>query len=175
MNDLLTIRPATHRDAELIADLSRETFYDTFVSQNTPANMDKFMQNQFTKDMLMKELYDQENLFFIAYHDNQLAGYLKLRDGKNPDQLQNLPAIEIVRIYSVKSMIGKGIGKALMQTSIDTAVKRNKEVIWLGVWERNQRAIDFYSKWGFEKFGEHDFILGNDIQTDWLMKKDLQV
>ena len=174
MNDLVTIRPAIYQDAELIADLSRETFYDTFASQNTSANMDKFMQNQFAKDKLMQELNEKENLFFIAYYGDQLAGYLKLRDGKNPDQLEKVSAIEIVRIYSLTPMIGKGIGKALMQTSIDTAIERNKDVIWLGVWERNQRAIDFYTKWGFEKFGEHDFILGNDVQTDWLMKKDLR-
>ena len=174
MNDLITIRPAIHQDAELIADLSRETFYDTFASQNTSENMDKFMQNQFAKDKLMQELNERENLFFIAYYSDQPVGYLKLRDGKNPDQLEKVSAIEIVRIYSLTQMIGKGIGKALMKTSIDTAIERNKDVIWLGVWERNQRAIDFYAKWGFEKFGEHDFILGNDVQTDWLMKKDLR-
>lgn len=174
MNELITIRPAIYQDAELIADLSRETFHDTFASQNSSENMEKFMQNQFAKDKLMEELHERENLFFVAYYGDEIAGYLKLRDGKNPDQLQKVPAIEIVRIYSRTPMIGKGIGKALMQTSIDTAIERNKDVIWLGVWEKNQRAIDFYAKWGFEKFGEHDFILGNDVQTDWLMKKDLR-
>src|SRR5688572_27421090 len=99
MNDLVTIRPAIYQDAELIADLSRETFYDTFASQNTSANMDKFMQNQFAKDKLMQELNEKENRFFIAYYGDQLAGYLKLRDGKNPDQLEKVSAIEIVRIY----------------------------------------------------------------------------
>ena len=133
-----------------------------------------WQQNQFAKDKLMEELHERENLFFVAYYGDEIAGYLKLRDGKNPDQLQKVPAIEIVRIYSRTPMIGKGIGRALMQTSIDTAIERNKDVIWLGVWEKNQRAIDFYAKWGFEKFGEHDFILGNDVQTDWLMKKDLR-
>ena len=173
MNPVITVRPATMEDAELIADLSRETFFETFASQNTTADMDKFMQTQFAKDKLMEELNERENLFFLAYIDNQVAGYLKLGDGRSPVQLKNVSAIEIVRIYSIASMIGKGIGKALMQTSIKTAIERNKDIIWLGVWERNLRAIDFYQKWGFEKFGEHDFILGNDIQTDWLMKKHL--
>jgi ribosomal protein S18 acetylase RimI-like enzyme len=175
MNPVITVRPATTEDAELIADLSRATFYETFASQNTPADMDKFMQTQFAKDKLMEELNEPENLFFLAYNEDQVAGYLKLGDGKNPQQLQKVSAIEIVRLYSITSMIGKGIGRALMQTSIDIAIERNKHIIWLGVWERNQRAIDFYQKWGFEKFAEHDFILGNDIQTDWLMKKHLKV
>ena len=171
MNPEITLRAATSKDAELIADISRQTFYETFASENTQENMDKFMNIQFAKEKLIGELSDADNIFFLAYQGDEVAGYLKLRDGQNPDQLQNLPAIEIVRIYSVTSMIGKGIGKLLMQKSIDEAIRRNKTVIWLGVWEKNHRAINFYTKWGFVKFGEHDFILGNDIQTDWLMKR----
>jgi ribosomal protein S18 acetylase RimI-like enzyme len=96
-----------------------------------------------------------------------------LRDSEHPEHLENSAAIEIVRIYSIASMIGKGIGRLLMQTCIDIARKKNKAIVWLGVWEKNQRAIDFYTAWGFEKFGEQNFILGNDVQTDWLMKKHI--
>ena len=148
MNELITIRPAIYQDAELIADLSRETFHDTFASQNSSENMEKFMQNQFAKDKLMEELHERENLFFVAYYGDEIAGYLKLRDGKNPDQLQKVPAIEIVRIYSRTPMIGKGIGKALMQASIDTAIERNKDVIWLGVWEKKSAGNRFLCKVG---------------------------
>ena len=173
MNHPVIIRIATEKDATLIADISRQTFYETFASQNTSENMEKFMNTQFAREKLIAELSDPENIFLLAYQDEQLAGYVKLRDSQNPEQLENSAAIEIVRIYSTTSMIGKGIGKILMQTCLNIAQKRNKAIVWLGVWERNQRAIDFYIKWGFEKFGEHDFILGNDIQTDWLMKKHI--
>ena len=173
MNHPVIIRVATEKDATLIADISRQTFYETFASQNTSENMEKFMNTQFAREKLMAELSDPENIFLLAYQDEQLAGYVKLSDSQNPEQLENSAALEIVRIYSTTSMIGKGIGKILMQTCLNIAQKRNKAIVWLGVWERNQRAIDFYIKWGFEKFGEHDFILGNDIQTDWLMKKEI--
>jgi hypothetical protein len=79
-------------------------------------------------------------------------------------------AIEIARIYAVKSSIER-CWQALMQKCIDFAMLKKHHTIWLGVWEHNQRAIDFYTRWGFEKFAEHDFILGNDVQKDWLMKK----
>jgi len=59
----------------------------------------------------------------------------------------------------------------MMRKCIDIALEKNYHTIWLGVWEHNQRAIDFYKRWGFKKFDEHDFILGNDVQKDWLMKK----
>lgn len=80
-------------------------------------------------------------------------------------------ALEIARIYAVSSMIGKGIGSVLMEKSIEIAKEKEKKCVWLGVWQENQRAIDFYTRWGFEKFASHDFILGDDVQKDWLMKK----
>ncbi len=167
------IRAATKDDAVLIADISRQTFYETFAADNTKADMDKFLNEQFTSTRLISEVSLQENYFFLAYDNNEVAGYLKLRENKQSKLLTEKPSIEIARIYSIKKMIGKGIGKLLMQKSIDIAKQKQKQIIWLGVWEKNQRAIDFYHKWGFEKFGEQDFLLGTDLQTDLLMKKEL--
>ena len=83
-------------------------------------------------------------------------------------------AIEIARIYAVQTSIGKGVGSALMREKYrDCPCKKVIILVWLGVWEHNRRAIDFYTRWGFEKFAEHDFILGNDVQKDWLMKKQI--
>ena len=114
-----------------------------------------------------------QNVFLTAFMDNELVGYAKLSTSENPPELENTAAIEIGRIYAAQKTIGLGVGKSLMLECISAAAKKNKQVIWLGVWEHNQRAISFYSKFGFEKFGEHDFVLGNDIQTDWLMKKTI--
>jgi ribosomal protein S18 acetylase RimI-like enzyme len=111
----------------------------------------------------------------LAYAENQIAGYVKLRDARVPLALKNNKALEIARIYSMNHLIGKGVGSALMKASLSMATRLEKDVVWLGVWEKNIRAIDFYKRWGFEKFDETDFLLGNDLQKDWLMKKHLQV
>ncbi|MGZ8525811.1 MAG: GNAT family N-acetyltransferase, partial [Chitinophagaceae bacterium] len=103
----------------------------------------------------------------------QPVGYARIRENNNPPSLGTSNAIELARIYATAQSIGKGIGKVLMQKCIGIAKAGNRECIWLGVWEKNQRAIDFYKKWGFEKFADHDFILGNDVQKDWLMKKTI--
>ena len=169
----LTIREATQEDAVLIADLSQQTFYDTFAADNTEEDMDLFLNKQFTKGRLMLEVGAPGNTFLLAYYGEEIAGYAKLREGKTPKSLGTKNALEIARLYAVTSMIGKGIGKALMQACIDIGRQREREVIWLGVWEKNTRAIAFYQKWGFEKFDEWDFLLGNDVQRDWLMKKAL--
>ena len=81
--------------------------------------------------------------------------------------------LEIARLYVLKDFIGQKVGAALMKECISIAKGKGKQSIWLGVWEKNQRAIDFYSRWGFEKFSECDFLLGDDMQKDWLMKKEL--
>lgn len=164
----ITIRTARNLDAELIADLSRETFYDAFIADNTKENMDKFLNEQFTKESLMKEVGSPGNIFLLAYSDGVVAGYARLREKETAQG-----EIEIARIYNKTSAIGKGIGKSLMLACIETAEQLNKKIIWLGVWEKNQKAIDFYKKFGFEKYGEHDFLLGDDLQTDWLMRKYL--
>ncbi|HEY0040376.1 MAG TPA: GNAT family N-acetyltransferase, partial [Flavisolibacter sp.] len=162
------IRSATKEDAELIADISRQTFYDTFAADNTKEDMDKFLREQFTKGRLMLEVGSPENSFLLAYFDDKVAGYIKLREGKQPIELIGTASLELARLYVVKDFIGKRIGAALMQKAIAVAKEKSKHIIWLGVWEKNQRAIDFYHRFGFTKFGECDFLLGNDVQRDWL-------
>ena len=153
----IIIRFAGKEDAELIADLSRQTFYDSFVSQNTKEDMDMFMNEQFTKEALMKEVGEEGNIFLLAFINEQPAGYVRMREGEKRPEFQNKSSIEIVRIYAIKHSIGKGIGSALMQRCMEIAKEMHREIIWLGVWEHNQQAINFYTKWGFEKFGEHVF------------------
>lgn len=169
------IRLATEADAELIADMSRQTFYDSFAEHNTKENMDQFMNEQFTREKLIDEVKQPWHLFFLAYIEGEPVGYVKLRDGSVPLQLDARSSLEIARIYSVQTMIGKGVGKKLMQTCHEIARQKGKKILWLGVWKQNQRAIDFYTSWGFEIFGEQEFILGDDVQTDWLMKKEVVV
>jgi diamine N-acetyltransferase len=172
MNEI-QIREATVADAELIAMLSRQTFYDSFAGDNTQADMDKFMNETFTREKLMKEVGAAGNTFLLAYDGDEAVGYVRLRETTNPLLLEGGEALEIARIYAAQTSIGKGVGKAMMERCIDIARQKNYGVIWLGVWEKNARAIAFYTKWGFEKFSEHVFMLGNDAQTDWLMKKVL--
>jgi diamine N-acetyltransferase len=169
---MVQIRLAEAGEAELIAEISRETFYDTFAVHNTVADMDKFMAEQFSTAQLVEEFAIPGYTFFLALVDDQPAGYIFLKNKSHPS-LGSASALEISRLYVRQSFIGKGIGKLLMQKAIAFAEQEQKEWIWLGVWEHNQTAIDFYTAFGYEKFSEHEFILGDDVQLDWLMKKSL--
>jgi len=110
----------------------------------------------------------------VGYAHPQPVGYARLYEsGDLPRELSGSPAIEISRFYSEKHTIGKGVGKALMESCLQLAREKGMEWIWLCVWEQNLRAIRFYEKMGFEKFDEHIFILGQDLQHDWKMKRRL--
>src|SRR5215211_6225921 len=117
----LSFRYATKDDAALIADISRQTFYDTFAADNTKENMDKFLKEQFTKGRLMLEVGAPENIFLLAYSNDTIAGYVKLREGKVLEELKGFSAIEIARIYVVGAFLGKRIGAFLMGACLDIA------------------------------------------------------
>ena len=136
--------------------------------------MEYFLTHQFPKDMLVAEVRSPGSLFLLAYLDGQVAGYARLYESEAPEALRGGRSIEIVRLYSEQFGIGRGVGQALMEGCIGKAREMGKEWIWLGVWAHNHRAIAFYRKWGFEKFGEHIFILGHDPQTDWWMRLRLE-
>jgi diamine N-acetyltransferase len=168
------IRKAGEKDVELISRLSSETFYETFASQNTKEDMEKYLLEKFNTGVIESELKDELTAFFIAYFDDQAVGYTKLRQNKIPEGLESEKPLEIERIYVYKSYQNKKIGAALMQNNIDHALQNGFDTLWLGVWEHNLASVEFYKKWGFEIFGRHIFRLGNDDQNDLLMKKSLK-
>jgi len=170
---VIHIRIATKDDAILIANISQECFYHAFIASTTPADMDMFLKTQFTKGKLILEVGAKENIFLLAYVGEEVVGYAKLRNGDRPSQLRQFKCLELARLYAMPGKIGAGVGAALMKQAIAIANELEKEVIWLGVWEGNVRAIKFYHSFGFEKFADTDFLLGEDLQQDWLMKKSI--
>ena len=169
----IKIEPVKNTEAKLLSDISAACFYDTFHEQNSQENMMLFLKESFTADILAKEMLQASNYFFFAKSGNKIAGYIKLSASEAPGEIEENQALEIARIYVVKEIIGQKIGKSLIEFAFSFALQLQKKIIWLGVWEHNNRAITFYQNYGFEKFGEHVFMLGNDAQTDWLMKKEL--
>lgn len=169
----IKIEPVKSNEAQMLADVSTSCFYDTFYNQNTEENMKLFLEKSFNVNVLQQELMQRNNYFFFARLNDEIIGYLKLSDAETPEKLKEYNAIEIARIYIVKEKIGLGAGKNLIDFAVYFAQQMSRQAVWLGVWEQNSRAINFYRKNGFERFGEHIFMVGNDAQTDWLMKKDL--
>ena len=166
---VVQITPATARDIPLLTSLGRVTFEQTFARDNTVSDMQQYLMENFNEERITEEMADPTSSFFIAYVDEEPAGYTKVKANRIPPGVSSTPALEIERIYARQEFLGKKIGKALMEYCLEFARNNRYEMVWLGVWEKNQRAIHFYEKWGFSVFGSHLFMLGSDAQTDLLM------
>jgi ribosomal protein S18 acetylase RimI-like enzyme len=162
------VRYAGLSENALLAELGARTFADTFAAENTPEDMKAYLANAFSPEKQAQELADPASTFLIMESRGAPVGYAQLKQGGAP-QIADERAVEIVRIYADREWLGKGVGGQLMQACLREAEWRNCDVIWLGVWERNTRAIRFYQKWGFERVGTQFFRLGTDLQTDWVM------
>jgi diamine N-acetyltransferase len=150
-----------------------QTFVETFAAQNTAADMQQYLENSFAEKKLLKELSTTNTAFYIAEIEEQVVGYLKINWGKAQTELQDDDALEIERIYVLQHYHGKQVGQALYNFAQQIAIDKHATYIWLGVWEHNARAKQFYTKNGFTAFGSHVFMLGTDAQTDVLMRKEL--
>jgi ribosomal protein S18 acetylase RimI-like enzyme len=171
MNGIL-IRQATVQDATMISELSIATFRETYAEFNTASNMDAYILKHFKVAQLEEEIRDEDqNIFFITFVDEVPAAYVKLSVANSPAALQGTRPIEIERFYVLKPYQEQKLGSTLMSYCLSNAIRKGYETLWLGVWQQNDKAIAFYERWGFEKFGAHIFQLGNDEQSDWLMKR----
>ncbi|MEO2078213.1 MAG: GNAT family N-acetyltransferase [Bacillus sp. (in: firmicutes)] len=169
-----TIKKCTLDDLHMLQEISYETFNQTFKHQNSPENMDAYLERAFNLPQLEKELSDVSSAFFFVYFHNEVAGYLKVNTNDAQSEEMGDDTLEIERIYIRSKFQKHGLGKYLFNQAMDIAVKENKRKIWLGVWEKNENAIAFYKKMGFVQTGAHSFYMGDEEQTDFIMTKILQ-
>lgn len=169
----IRIRKATLNDIDRLQDIGRTTFSETFSAGNTVENMKGYLEVGFSKDKLTAELDNKDSEFYFAELDGRTVGYLKLNMGQAQTELKDDKALEIERIYVLREFHGKNVGQVLYEKAIEIARHIHADYVWLGVWEANPRALQFYRKNGFVEFGKHIFKLGSDEQTDIMMKRQL--
>ncbi|MCH4856536.1 GNAT family N-acetyltransferase [Bifidobacterium pseudolongum] len=164
------IEMAQSTDVNTIRDLSIATFAETFASLNTEEDMEQYNERHFSTDELQREIDNPDSTFVVAKVDGDPAGYMKVNvgDAQTEEMLGN--RMEVQRLYILRQYKRNGLGTRFMHTAFDMARAQGKSVIWLGVWEHNDAAIAFYKRMGFVQFGSHDFVLGEDRQTDLLME-----
>ena len=173
--DGIALRWATPADASILARTAAGFFIDTFGAVNRPEDIRVYLASAFSEARQLAELTNVDNRIWLAAAGDDLAGYAHVRRGEAPMTVAVAPmrAIEIARLYAGRRWHGRGVGAALMESCITTAREWGADVLWLGVWERNARAIAFYEKHGFQTVGEQPFLLGADLQRDLVMARRL--
>jgi diamine N-acetyltransferase len=170
----IDIRRVTLTEIRELQQIGKQTFSETFSAGNTEENMAKYLEEGFSSEKLTAELNDKNSEFYFALLENNVIGYLKLNLGQSQTELKDDKAIEIERIYVLKGFHGQNVGQILYEKALQIAHQKNVDYVWLGVWEENPRAINFYKKNGFVEFDKHIFKLGVDEQTDIMMKLQLK-
>jgi len=167
------IRKASLDDLLQLQKIGIKTFSETFSEGNTRENMMKYLEEGFSAAKLSSELKNSNSEFYFAISNNITIGYLKLNFGEAQTELKDDLSLEIERIYVLKEFQGNRIGKLLFEKAIQVAKQKNVKYLWLGVWEENTKAINFYKRNGFLEFDKHIFRFGSEDQTDILMKMKL--
>lgn len=161
----ISIRPVQSNEATVLQALGASTFRETFETQNSKENLEAYLSKSFALSNVKAQLKALESEFYFAVVDEEILGYLKLNTSEK--------GLEIERIYVRQTAQGTGIGKAMFELSLSLAKTRKAEWLWLGVWQENIKAIEFYKRQGMEVFDTRTFQLGNDPQDDFLMRMRL--
>jgi diamine N-acetyltransferase len=170
---MISIRAGYATDAAALAELAARTFRETFAAENRPEDMALHVAQNYGTSQQQRELLDPDITTLLVDIDGQLAGFAQLRSGDFPNCVNGEAPVELWRFYIAQPWHGKGAAQALMESVEAEARQRGIRTLWLGVWERNERAKAFYRKIGFRDVGSHVYMVGTDAQTDRIMMRNL--
>jgi diamine N-acetyltransferase len=170
----VAIRHADEGDADALAGLAARTFEETFGADSRPEDMAIHLERAYGPAQQLAEIRNPRVTTLVAEVDGQLAGYAQLRTGSTPACVTGDRPVELWRFYVASAWHGRGVAQALMKQVELEALRRGGETLWLGVWERNERAKAFYRKAGFIDIGSHIYTVGSDAQTDRIFMYQLR-
>ncbi|MEY3240781.1 MAG: hypothetical protein RIR11_2219 [Bacteroidota bacterium] len=173
MDQIITLKRVLPADVLDLQQIGKTTFTETFAWCNTSVNMLFYLESGFNTEKLLSQINHPDSEFYFAISDTDIVGYLKVNLAGAQTELQDAMSLEIERIYVLKAFQGKKVGQMLFDKALQIAQSYSKTYLWLGVWEENTKAIAFYKKNGFVVFDTHIFRLGEEVQTDYLMKKQI--
>jgi ribosomal protein S18 acetylase RimI-like enzyme len=170
----IQLKSISAKDVAELKQLARTAFAQTFTDHNQPENVEKYLDASFTIEKLTEELNNENSQFFFALVNHEPVGYLKVNVGDAQTELKDDGGMELQRIYVLQDYHGKSVGQALFVKAKSLAIEGGYSYLWLGVWEENHRALNFYRKNGFVPFDKHIFKMGDEEQTDWMMKLEFK-
>jgi ribosomal protein S18 acetylase RimI-like enzyme len=174
MTAALRFRRATGQDASPLAQLAEKTFRDTYTQFNTPENMDAHCSKSFGEAIQRAEIEDSRRESWLGELDGKLVAFAQLIVDKPCPHVPGKRGAEVLRFYVDSSQHGKGVAYRLMDELAARAIALGADVLWLCVWDQNAHATGFYQRCRFEKVGTTTFKLGAEVQSDWVMSRELR-
>jgi len=173
MTESIHIAQANEEQADLVAEMARKTFIETYGETSNQENLQLYVDTHFTVELISLELANPDFRFYIAWMNGKPVGFTKIRKDRQPKGITGLKSMEIQRIYVLQEFQGFSVGKELMKMVKDLARAEGDQVLWLQVWQKNDKAINFYRKSGFVVYETSTFEFGKEIHQDFLLRFDL--
>jgi ribosomal protein S18 acetylase RimI-like enzyme len=156
---MLAIKKATLKNANLLSKLSIAAFIPAHGQAAPKEVVDAYIAANFSEENFRKELSNPKFQYHILYYKEKMAGFSKVIFNQKNEHVVDKNATKMERLYLLKEFYNLGLGKELLNFNSTLAKKHKQAGIWLFVWIENLKAIAFYKKMGFQKVGEHDFVL----------------
>lgn len=171
----MIIRTVRQQELPFLREFSELTFRYAWQAQSEPVAFEAYCQKTFSLEHIKNEVNQPDTAFYFAELEDRLVGYIKVNQNVLPDHWVNQTdhALQLERIYVCPLTQGSGVGKALLNFVEHIAKEQQHNFIWLTVWQQAARSIEFYQKNGFETCGISDFRMGDELQTDWVMQKQV--
>ena len=167
----ISIRDARLADIPALAALGAATFAGTFQSLYSKENLSRFLDAYHSQSYYRQALSDPSVRLWIAEQDGELVAYAKASPNSLPCDPPRPDALELSRLYTLKSHQGLRIGHDLMEEIISHAKRQNHDDVVLSVFSENFGAHRFYARYGFTKIGEYKFQVGDHFDAEWIMCK----
>jgi ribosomal protein S18 acetylase RimI-like enzyme len=158
---------------ETLVAIGKKTYFDTFGSMNTEETMRRYLEEAFNPERIRQELKNPISQFYLLCENQKTVAYFKINFAPAQTDINDPESLELERIYVIKGFKGRGIGRLMIEKTEEIARNAGCRYIWLGVWEKNKSAIAFYERNGFIRFNEHVFRMGDELQKDYLLRKDI--
>lgn len=168
------IRPATLSDAAALADLGALVFRHTYGAAIPATILDSYLARAFTPTMIRQALTSNATTYLVAEQNERLLGYSKCAATAAPPCVKAKPAVELVNLYVHPAYQGNGVGRQLLHETIQGVTAQAPTILWLCVWQANQRAVDFYQRFGFTIVGKTEVYVDGVVFDDWVMQKEMR-
>jgi len=167
----MKLQRCTITDLNQIINIGRRTYYDTFHQLNTTETMMLYLDEAFSVEKISGELNNPNSFFYFLYDEEVLVAYMKVNLSPAQSDINDPESLELERIYVIKEFKSQGYGKFMIENTLSIAKNHGCKKVWLGVWEKNNPAIAFYKRMGFEIIDKHPFRMGEEIQNDFVLQK----
>jgi ribosomal protein S18 acetylase RimI-like enzyme len=164
-----TLREANFDDASALVVLASNAFRDTYRGLDDPKDIEDYIASSLTLSYFRSHIDNPVSRTFVVERTGELIGYAIVTRSPPPPCVTDVSAVELARLYLRNDVKGLGLGAELMRKAFSAARQFKATSMWLGVYDKNTRAREFYKRWGFVDVGTKDFLFGGKLYPDPVM------